>query len=189
MPSDSFPDWEYINLKEVILYPASFNKKFQDNDSDSNILGMVGNGYMEGKMILSKPSLHQGFEISNDKKNVGIHEFVHLIDKADGVVDGIPEVLLAKQYTIPWINLIQKKMEEIHDSNSDINPYGGIAKEEFFSVVSEYFFERPKLLKLKHPDLYNKLNEIFTVDLAKRYKRIVKKNNQYSRPAADWTAG
>jgi len=44
---------------------------------------------------------------------------------------------------------------------SDINPYGATNEAEFFAVVSEYFFERPKLLKEKHPELYNLLAEIF----------------------------
>jgi hypothetical protein len=38
---------------------------------------------------------------------------VHLIDKEDGAIDGIPEVLLHKQYAIPWIELITCKIEEI----------------------------------------------------------------------------
>ena len=49
------------------------------------------------------------------KKNTAIHEFVHLIDKTDGTIDGIPELLLEKQYTIPWIDLIKNKIDEIYD--------------------------------------------------------------------------
>ncbi len=112
-------------------------------------------------MILSKPALKYGFENESDKKNTAIHEFVHLIDKTDGSIDGIPELLLEKQYTIPWLDLINKKIDEIYDNKSDINPYGGSNRKEFFSVVSEYFFERPKLLAKKHPDLYNLLEKIF----------------------------
>ncbi len=76
---------------------------------------MVGTGYTEGKMILSKQALHHEFRNETDKKNTAIHEFVHLIDKADGNTDGIPALLLEKQYTLPWIDLIQKKIEEIFD--------------------------------------------------------------------------
>ena len=170
IPVFSFPKWEYINLKEVLLYNSSFNENYSTKGDTNQILGMVGSGAMEGKMILSKPSLHQGFSNANDKKNVGIHEFIHLIDKSDGVIDGIPSLLLDKQFTIPWLNLIKEEMEAIHSHRSDINPYGGVSKEEFFPVISEYFFERPKLLKSKHPELYKIVNEIFTTDLATTYK-------------------
>lgn len=90
---------------------------------------------------------------------------MHLIDKLDGKVDGIPEVLLCRQYTIPWIDLMNKKMDEIYRNDSDINPYGGTNQAEFFSVVSEYFFERPKLLAKKHPALYRKMELIFKQDM------------------------
>jgi len=63
-----------------------FNENFETDGSDRGILGMVGSGYMEGKMILSKPALRHGFKNESDKKNTAIHEFVHLIDKTDGSV-------------------------------------------------------------------------------------------------------
>ena len=168
IPIFQFDDWKYSNIHEVLLYPSMFNENFETDGSDRGILGMVGSGYMEGKMILSKPALRHGFKNESDKKNTAIHEFVHLIDKTDGSVDGIPSVLLEKQYAIPWIDLINKKIDEIYDGKSDINPYGGTDRAEFFSVVSEYFFERPKLLAKNHPDLYNLLEKIFKQDMASR---------------------
>lgn len=170
IPVFAFDKWEYLNLNEVLLYPSAFDDAFETEGSGKNILGMVGSGSMEGKMILSKPALHAGFSNDKDKKNVGIHEFIHLIDKSDGVVDGVPSLLLDKQFTIPWLSHIRNEIDAIHALKSDINPYGGVSKEEFFPVISEYFFERPKLLKIKHPELYDLMNEIFTVDLSKRYK-------------------
>ena len=168
IPIFEFSDWKYVNIHEVLLYPSMFNKEFDTNGSDRGILGMVGSGYMEGKMILSKQALKHGFKNESDKKNTAIHEFVHLIDKADGTIDGIPSLLLEKQYSIPWIDLINKKIDEIYDGESDINPYGGTNRAEFFSVVSEYFFERPKLLAKNHPDLYNLLKRVFKQDMSLR---------------------
>jgi MtfA peptidase len=161
IPIFAFPQWRYHNLTEVLLYPDTFNENFEYSGPDRNILGMVGTGYMEGKMILSKPALHLGFSNESDKKNTAIHEFVHLIDKSDGAIDGIPRLLLEKQYTIPWLKLMNVKIEEIYANTSDINPYGGTNRAEFFAVTSEYFFERPQLLSKKHPKLYDLLEEIF----------------------------
>jgi len=132
---------------------------------------MVGTGFMEGKMILSQPALIHGFKNESDKQNTAIHEFVHLIDKTDGSTDGIPSLLLEKQYTIPWIDLISKKIDEIFEGQSDINPYGGTNRIEFFSVASEYFFERPKLLKRNHPELYKLLEKVFRQDMSSRNLR------------------
>ena len=168
IPIFEFSDWKYVNIHEVLLYPSIFNEEFDTKGSDRGILGMVGSGYMEGKMILSQQALKHGFKNESDKKNTAIHEFVHLIDKADGTIDGIPSLLLEKQYSIPWIDLINKKIDEIYDGESDINPYGGTNRAEFFSVVSEYFFERPKLLAKNHPELYNLLKRVFKQDMSSR---------------------
>ncbi len=168
IPVFAFPEWKYTNISEVLLYPGSFNEQFQLANSDSKILGMVGSGYMEGKMILSKPALHHGFVNESDKKNTAIHEFVHLIDKMDGNIDGLPSILLEKQYAIPWFDLINQKIEEIYKEKSDINPYGGTNKAEFFAVASEYFFERPKLFSKTHPELYDLMVEVFNQDMQVR---------------------
>lgn len=168
IPIFQFPEWRYSNLYEVLIYPNKFNDTFETDGPENNILGMVGTGYMEGKMILSKKALHHGFSNENDKKNTAIHEFVHLIDKMDGSTDGVPNALLQKQYTIPWLELMNKKIDEIYNDRSEINPYGGTNTTEFFAVASEYFFESPKLMKQKHPELYKRLSEIFHHNLAKR---------------------
>jgi MtfA peptidase len=81
IPVFGFPEWDYTFLDEVLLYPGSFDSKYTINSKEETITGMVGEGTMEDKMILSKPSLHRGFENTADKQNVGIHEFIHLLDK------------------------------------------------------------------------------------------------------------
>src|SRR5215217_3268042 len=93
IPIHHFPDWEYRNIREVLLYNNTFSKEYNTDGEDRNILGMVGDGAMNGQMILSLPSLRSGFK-SADGHNTAIHEFVHLIDKADCSVDGVPEYLL-----------------------------------------------------------------------------------------------
>lgn len=171
IPIFSFPTWQYNNIDEVLVYPSSFNEAYETEGENRNILGMVGSGVMERKMILSKQALLNGFANDSDKKNTAIHEFVHLIDKTDGAIDGIPALLLDQPYALPWVALIHKKIDSIYDGQSDINPYGATNKAEFFAVVSEYFFERPKLLKRKHPELYRNLERIFKQDLDKGFKK------------------
>jgi Mlc titration factor MtfA (ptsG expression regulator) len=168
IPVFGIEHWRYHHLDEVLLYPQRFNHDFETSGDDRSILGMVGTGFMEGTMILSKPALHLGFSNESDKKNTAIHEFIHLIDKQDGEIDGVPDVLLTKQYTLPWLDLINQKIDLIYENKTDINPYGRTNRAEFFAVTSEYFFERPKLMEHKHPDLYRLLEEIYKHDMAER---------------------
>ncbi len=170
IPVFGFPDWDYTFLDEVLLYPDSFDSKYTINSKEETITGMVGSGTMEGKMILSKPSLHRGFDNSTDKQNVGIHEFIHLLDKEDGSIDGIPSFLNGKTYALPWLKLIQEKTAKIIKGKSDINEYGATHQREFLAVIGEYFFERPQLLQKNHPELYELLSKAFRQDTASTLK-------------------
>ncbi|MCG1036754.1 zinc-dependent peptidase [Polaribacter sargassicola] len=163
IPVFKFPNWQYTNLTTVLLYPDYFDEDLQFNAKvkGRNIAGLVGTGRFENQMILSKRALYHGFDNKTDKSNTAVHEFIHLLDKADGVVDGIPAVLLEKQYIIPWLQLVHQKMEDINTNKSDIRNYGGTSEIEFLAVAGEYFFERPKLFKRKHPELYAMLEACF----------------------------
>jgi MtfA peptidase len=164
IPMFAFPGYNYPNLREVLIYPNSFDEKFQTmrfEGHEESIIGMVGNRFMNGTMIISKPDLVSAYDGSIHKNNVGIHEFVHLVDKFDGSTDGIPEILLKHAYVAPWLNLIKEEMSQIEQGRSDINPYALKSNAEFLAVVSEYFFDDPAKFKANHPELYQYLTTIF----------------------------
>ncbi len=163
IPLFAFPYYTYPNVREVALYPGSFDEKFNTDDKagQRNILGMIGDGFLNGVVVLSKPDLHAAFDGKRHRRNVGIHEFVHLIDKMDGAVDGVPEILFTHSYSLPWISQIKKEMEKIKKGRSDIDPYALTNNAEFLAVVSEYFFDNPEKMKSRHPKLYKLLTEIY----------------------------
>ncbi len=164
VPMFAFPEFNYPDLREVLIYPNSFDEKFQTQRFEGhgeNIIGMVGNRFMNGTMIISKPDLVNAYDKAYHKSNVGIHEFVHLIDSSDRATDGIPEILIKHAYVAPWLELIKKEMSRIEKGRSDISPYALTSNAEFLAVVSEYFFDSPEKFKRKHPDLYNYMTTIF----------------------------
>ncbi len=163
IPVFGFKEWHYNNLSTVLIYPDYFdeNLSFDTDVKERKIAGLVGTGRFKNQMILSRKALHHGFTNATDKGNTAIHEFVHLLDNTDGATDGIPERLLEHQYIAPWLALMHKEMEAINNDESDIRNYGGTSQTEFFAVASEYFFERPDLLKRKHPELYEMLSKCF----------------------------
>ncbi len=170
IPVFGFQEWDYSNLHEVLLYPDTFNPEFETEGKGRTISGMVGWGFMNGTMTLSKPSLHLGFSNKTSKQNVGIHEFVHLIDKMDGATDGVPDVLIRHPQAIPWLKMMKEEIRKITERDSDIRPYGATNQAEFYSVASEYFFKRPRLFKKKHPRLYGAMTKIFRQDPAEPKK-------------------
>jgi len=166
IPVWAFPNWHYFNLSCVYLFPGAFNEQFECGKPDSFITGMVGTGPLAGKMALSAPDLHLGFKNHRDKQNVGIHEFVHLIDMMDGECDGYPERLKEHAFSIPWFELVARKTHAIRQRKSNIREYGATNRVEFFAVASEYFFERPRMLEKKHPELFEALTDIYQQDVS-----------------------
>ena len=160
IPLFHFDQWSYENLDEVLIYPGTFNEKYNVDATDRNILGMVGDGAMHRKMILSLRALRYGFS-PEAQSNTAIHEFVHLIDKADGQIDGIPEYLIPKSLIQPWLEEMHETIRMIRNEKSDIREYATTNEAEFLAVVSEYFFQKPLQLQEDHPELFKLLDEIY----------------------------
>lgn len=161
IPLFEWPEWRYAGLREIFIYPQNFDDNFSTGDS-KNILGLVGNSPMINHlMIFSKPALEQGFLHPRNQRHVGFHEFAHLLDRADGQIDGIPAAFLPKEKINPWIKLVHKEMARIERGDSDINPYALKNESEFFAVVCEYYLEHPEKMAKRHPELYGVLKLVF----------------------------
>lgn len=166
IPTFGFEQWNhYPRLNEVLVYKDTFRHgDFATEGGDRRIAGMVGGGYLSGKLLLSRPALRQGFEYSG-RGNTGIHEFVHLLDTADGEINGVPAYFLENSYLIPWIEMMRSAMAAIEKDESDIDDYALTNQAEFFSVVAEYFFNRPQAFADHHPDLFRLMERIFDQDM------------------------
>ncbi len=179
IPIFGFPEWEWDQISEILIYPSRFSEDFSFGDGESHhTLGMVGTGAMNRMMILVKPDLIRGFRDPGDKRNVGLHEFAHLVDKSDGVIDGLPAVGLDRQSIGPWIELARSKMEQIRDGDSDIDGYALTNEAEFFAVATEYFFERPGVMRRKHPELYEMLSGVFNQKLHTRVAALARERKR-----------
>jgi len=164
IPVFAFPTFNYPHVRQVLIYPNSFDKKFQTKRYKGHqefISGMVGNRALNGTVILSKPDLIAAYDGTRHKNNVGIHEFVHLIDDEDGIIDGVPKQLMDNSYVGSWLHEIKAEMHRIEKGKSDINPYAITNNAEFLAVASEYFFDNPEKFKKRHPKLYQYLSTIF----------------------------
>ncbi|GAA3994142.1 zinc-dependent peptidase [Hymenobacter fastidiosus] len=176
IPIFGFRDWEYGNLSEVLIVPDAWQEARNPNQETTplqgQLLGSVRNFQTSHYMHLSKASLEQGFQDGMDKQNVGIHEFAHLLDQADGVIDGVPGLALPPELLQPWAEVMAREIEAIRAGNSDINSYGGTNEAEFFAVVTEYFFEKPEKLQENHPELYQLLTRALRQNPKKRFLRF-----------------
>ena len=177
IPIFGFPAWEYGMLREVVVRGEEFDFRFPGALSETvGIQGLVGNtgGAFNGVMVLSKADLIRGFEAPEDKHNVGIHEFAHLIDKADGAVDGVP-ASLPRECLRPWLLLVREELRQAGAAFSDIPEYAFTNEQEFFAVATEYFFGAPEELAARHPQLYEMLERVFRQNTRSRLRGLVRK--------------
>ena len=157
IPIFRFEKWHYSHLKEVQIHPD----QFPIPESGKMAKGLVGWGAMEGKMMLSRKAMVDGYNDQNDQINVALHEFIHLLDKLDGKIDGILGKVMKDIDIQPWLHIVNHKINEIEEGNSSIRKYGATNKAEFLAAAGEFYFESPDKMKSEHPALYSALDSIF----------------------------
>ncbi len=162
IPVFRLPGWRWSNVHEVLLYASAFSPDFRSPMRGTrDAVGVVGDRELRGTMILTRPYLELAFARARDGRHTGIHEFAHLIDWADGSIDGTPAALLPRAEGLAWIELVRKEMLRIEAGRSILDRYALTNPAEFFAVASEEFFERPEALREKHRELYDLLTHVY----------------------------
>ncbi|MCS6905858.1 MAG: zinc-dependent peptidase [Bacteroidia bacterium] len=165
IPAMGFEDADYDDLGTIFIYPQDFSSDFQLNTPEqAYISGLVAGPYHYNAMILSKPALVDSFSSRHPGRHVGIHEFIHVLDREDGAMDGIPAIYLNEEQIQKWIELMQQEMRAIINRHSNIDSYAATSSVEFLAVVGEYFFTYPEMLKAEHPQLYDLFKIAFRQD-------------------------
>nr|NIR87440.1 zinc-dependent peptidase [Candidatus Bathyarchaeota archaeon]NIT57858.1 zinc-dependent peptidase [Fodinibius sp.]NIV12723.1 hypothetical protein [Fodinibius sp.]NIY26440.1 hypothetical protein [Fodinibius sp.] len=75
---------------------------------------------------------------------------------------------------LSWARILGKEYQQFlktieENQQTLIDEYGATNPAEFFAVVTELFFEKPKGLKSNYPQLYNQLREFYQQDPAQYY--------------------
>lgn len=171
-------DSYYDRLSSVIIYPESFAFD-RETRSESGLVtaervpvsGLSSGG---GAVALSWPDALAGSQHSGDGSNVILHEFAHQLDQLDDAMDGAPALDTAAQYR-EWARTLgdeyaRLRCETAAGVSDLISPYAATLPAEFFAVVTELFFERPRELKQQHPALYDELRQYYRQDPAERLR-------------------
>ncbi len=167
IPVFKIEDWEYDTLGEILVYPDRFDEEYNFKSGERDVLGMVVQN--TSSLIISKKELFRGFR-SMDGENAAIHEFIHKMDEEDGIIDGLPVLMLNKDELSQWKKIRAAEMEKLEKGKSDLDPYALTGETEFLAVAGEYFFGHPEKMKERNPELYNILKTIFRQDTASLIK-------------------
>ena len=155
-----WPDYEWDQLTEVLLYPDDFDRDYRFGGDE-----LSGQTHPWGTVILSVPSLLESFDDPDDAFHVGFHEFAHLLDADQTHFDGIP-VGLDGARAREWVAVAEKERERLRKGRSVLDPYGEEDPVEFLAVAVEAFFEVPLAMRKRHREMYEILRDYFGQDPA-----------------------
>ena len=165
----------YPTLRTILVYPSSYlAKNPHDADEQSHRLG---ESWQYGPIVLAWDSSRRGGKNAFDGHNVVLHEFAHQLDQMDGAADGAPPLgqgedrEARKPMYRSWALVFSREFERLQlkaakGKKTVIDQYGATNPAEFFATATEAFFEKPKQLRKKTPELYNELQSYYRQDPA-----------------------
>ena len=158
----------YPRLRQVLVYPGAFvvdrERPLGAGLVQAQRQTMSGESWAEGQVILAWAEVVQGAADPTDGRNLALHEFAHQIDQDSGVADGRPW-RPGRAARRRWDAAMGDAFERLRSEPSAlIDSYGASDPAEYFAVVTELFFERPRELAAEAPAVYRELAELFRLN-------------------------
>jgi Mlc titration factor MtfA (ptsG expression regulator) len=162
----------YPRLYSVLVYPAAYVAKRASGSGtahgDEEKEVRLGESWRIGSVVLAWDGVKHGAMDPEDGHNLVLHEFAHQLDQEDGQADGAP-ILEQRSSYVTWARILSKEYEELQRNvrnrhKTVMDWYGATGPAEFFAVATEAFFEKPKLMRQKHPELYEELKSYYKLD-------------------------
>lgn len=108
----------------------------------------------ERALVLSWEAFEKGYQITNDNKNLGIHEFMHAMQLEARKSRDLDSSRFAKQFQNILKRLTHQEVKDKLDETRYFRAYAFTNQYEFMAVLAEYFIESPKDFKSHFPELY-----------------------------------
>jgi Mlc titration factor MtfA (ptsG expression regulator) len=166
------PPHYYPKLVTILVYPDAYVAQSRELLPGGIVAegasARLGESWSRGVVVLSWDGVRAGAADADDGHNVVLHEFAHQLDQEDGVSDGAPYLERRSQY-VAWARILGREFEKLQalaarGQHTDIDRYGATSPAEFFAVITEAFFERPRALHKMHPELYEELKNFYKQD-------------------------
>jgi hypothetical protein len=163
----------YPDLEVVLVYPHAYVDP-RPRRAEAGVLVEGGQARLgessQGVVVLAWDAVLRGASDMRDGHNLVFHEFAHQLDQEDGAADGAP-ILGERARYAAWARVLGAEFQalvnaEEHGIRTDIDGYGAVSPAEFFAVVTEAFFERPRALRARHPALYEQMRAFYRQDPA-----------------------
>ncbi|TYQ30911.1 zinc-dependent peptidase [Pseudanabaena sp. UWO310] len=162
----------FPNLRSILVYPDAYivNELVMSDRYivEERLVARLGESWTKDQLILSWEQVKRDIQNWQDGRNVVLHEFAHQLDQEDGQAEGVPILSRALDYAA-WSKIMTAEYLQLCDrvengKKTVLDSYGATNPAEFFAVATETFFEKPKQLNQKHPDLYDLLQRYYHLD-------------------------
>ena len=164
----------YPTLTSILVYPHAYVTDRPRRQPDGTVIEgpqvRLGESWFRGSLVLSWDDVLRGTRDPDDGQNVVLHEFAHQLDGESGAMEGAPALGASARYQA-WARVLGEEYRDLVHSVrrgwcSVLDAYGATSPPEFFAVVTEAFFERPRDLRRCHPELYDELARFYRQDPA-----------------------
>ena len=164
----------YPELVSILVYPTTYLVHGSQRTPEGLVAegpeARLGESWARDVVVLAWDSVLSGAADIHDGHNVVLHEFAHQLDQEGGMGSGAP-VLPRRSMYLAWARVLGHDFDQLvrdvaHHHRTLIDRYGATNPAEFFAVVTETFFEKPRQLRSRHPDLYAQLKEFYHQDPA-----------------------
>jgi len=173
-----FDGFLYDNVKSILVYPSTVVAQGSVPGLAPGlavarpIVPISGQAMLHGPVLLVWDEVRRDAVHPEKGHNVVFHEFAHALDMLDGWVDGVPPLGTRDRRT-HWVEVCTRTYRELRERSERgertfLDPYAGTSEAEFFAVVTEVFFDRPRELRARHPELYDVLMDFYRQDPAER---------------------
>ena len=163
----------YPELTSIIVYPTGYIADEERHigggiwqEGGEHRLGHTGERL--GALVLAWDAVRHGAAEPSDGSNLVLHEFAHQLDFENRSSDGTPALQTGGDYKA-WARVMSHEFEALRDAleagdDTFLDDYGATNPAEFFAVITEAFFERPRALRRNHPALFMQLQRFYQQD-------------------------
>lgn len=161
----------YPDFRKTLVYPETYMTKIIRQDGmlrSQSVDVLAGKSWHRGPVVLAWTQVLQDAIDGRNGHNIVMREFAHNLDQENSIMDGLPVFSDAPQYP-GWARVLNKEykqqQQKMRDGEVDvIDSYAAGSPAEFFTVVTETFFEKSRQLKKNHPNLYEQLQVFYQLD-------------------------
>jgi Mlc titration factor MtfA (ptsG expression regulator) len=163
----------YPDLVSIVVYPSGYTANEERHigggiweEGGEDRLGHTGRRL--GALVLAWDAVRRGAAAPSDGENLVLHEFAHQLDFENQSSDGTPALERHGDY-LAWARVMSAEFNALRNAASAGEPtllddYGATNPAEFFAVITEVFFERPRALRKMHPELFAQLQRFYRQD-------------------------